>query len=50
MIEICNLRKEKPKYSYDIKVDMSSVLGNPFEMRSEKNYIEKSGIVATQQV
>lgn len=35
MIEICNLRNEKPKYSYDIKVDRSSVLGNPFVMKTE---------------
>lgn len=35
MIEICNLRKEKPTHPYDIRVDRQSVLGNPFIMRSE---------------
>lgn len=29
-IELCNLRKEKPKHPWDVKVDRSSVLGNPF--------------------
>lgn len=37
MIEICNLRKEKPKNIYDIKVDRSSILGNPFYLKSEKD-------------
>lgn len=35
MIEICNLRNEKIKYAYDVKVDRSSILGNPFYMRNE---------------
>ena len=35
MVEICNLRKQKPVEPYDIKVDRSSILGNPFVMRSE---------------
>jgi hypothetical protein len=35
MIEICNLRKQKPTQLYDIKVDRSSILGNPFPMRNE---------------
>lgn len=35
MIEICNLRKQKPKEIYDVKVDRTSVLGNPFFMKSE---------------
>ena len=35
MIEICNLRKQKPIEPYDVKVDRSSILGNPFVMRSE---------------
>lgn len=35
-IEICNLIKEKPKYAYDVVVDRSSPLGNPFYMRTEK--------------
>jgi hypothetical protein len=30
MIDICNLRHNKPKYEYDFKVDRSSILGNPF--------------------
>lgn len=34
-IEICNLRKIKPTHPYDIRVDRSSVLGNPFPMRGE---------------
>lgn len=34
-IEICNLRKQKPTEIYDVKVDRTSVLGNPFVMRSE---------------
>jgi hypothetical protein len=35
MIEICNLRKEKPKNAYDFKVDRTSILGNPFFMKDE---------------
>jgi hypothetical protein len=35
LIEICNLRKEKPTHPYDIRVDRQSVLGNPFIMRKE---------------
>ena len=35
MIEICNLRNEKPTHPYDIRVDRQSVLGNPFIMRKE---------------
>lgn len=35
MIEIKNLREEKPKEVYDIKVDRTSVLGNPFFMKDE---------------
>ena len=35
MIEICNLRKEKPSQIYDVKVDRTSVLGNPFFMKDE---------------
>ena len=35
MIEICNLRNEKIKYAYDIKVDRSSILGNKFYMHNE---------------
>jgi len=35
MIEIMNLRNTKPSQVYDVKVDRSSVLGNPFPMRAE---------------
>ena len=37
MITIHNLRNEKPIYPYDVKVDRTSVLGNPFYMKSEKD-------------
>jgi hypothetical protein len=36
MIEICNLRNEKPKNVWDVKVDRSSVLGNPYYMQFEE--------------
>ncbi len=35
MIEIKNLRKENPKYPYDVRVDRKSVLGNKFIMHKE---------------
>ena len=35
MIEICNLRNEKPSQPYDVVVDRTSVLGNPFYMKNE---------------
>ena len=35
-IEICNLRKEKPCNPWDVRVDRTSVLGNPFYMQNEK--------------
>ena len=35
MIAIKNLRDEKPRYEYDVRVDRKSVLGNPFHMYSE---------------
>ena len=35
MIQICNLRKEKTSKQYDVKCDRSSVLGNPFPMKTE---------------
>ncbi len=36
MIEICNLRNEKPKYDYDIKVCRgASILGNPYYLGCE---------------
>ena len=31
MITLCNLRKEKPKHPWDVRVDRSSILGNPFK-------------------
>ena len=34
-IEIMNLRNTKPSQPYDVKVDRSSVLGNPFPMSNE---------------
>jgi hypothetical protein len=30
MITLMNLRKEKPSQPYDVKVDRTSVLGNPY--------------------
>lgn len=36
MIELCNLRKEKPVHSWDIRVDRSTVLGNPFKNGSRE--------------
>jgi hypothetical protein len=35
MIQIKNLRSEKPQNPWDVKVDRSSVLGNPFPMKNE---------------
>ncbi len=35
MITIRNLRQSKPSNPWDVKVDRSSVLGNPFYMRHE---------------
>ncbi len=35
MIEIKNLKCEKPSHPYDVRVDRTSVLGNPFYMKSE---------------
>ena len=32
-----NLRKEKPKNPWDVKVDRCSILGNPFVMAGEKD-------------
>ena len=34
-IQILNLRQTKPENPWDIKVDRSSVLGNPFVMETE---------------
>lgn len=35
MVIIKNLRKERPVYVWQVKVDRSSVLGNPFYMPTE---------------
>lgn len=35
MIQIKNLRNEKPRFEYQVKVDRTSVLGNPFYMATE---------------
>lgn len=38
MIEICNLRFEKVKFVYDIRVDrFNKILGNKFYMQSEND-------------
>jgi hypothetical protein len=36
MITIKNLRNEKPSEEWDVKVDRSSVLGNPFSMNHDE--------------
>ena len=44
MINIKNLRKERPKTEYDIRIDRSSVLGNPFRLTKDltrKEVIQK---------
>ena len=35
MITISNLRNSKPQHPWQVRVDRSSVLGNPFPMKSE---------------
>jgi len=35
MIQIMNLRFSKPKHPWDIKVDRSTPVGNPYEMKNE---------------
>ena len=35
MIDICNLKNNKCVNVFDIKVDRSSILGNPFYMKDE---------------
>ena len=35
MITILNLRSQKPKHPWDFKVDRSSTVGNPFNMKNE---------------
>ena len=35
MIEICNLRNERMRFAYDVRVDRASVLGNPYYMQNE---------------
>ena len=37
MIQIKNLKAGKPENPWDVKVDRSSVLGNPFYMKSESH-------------
>ena len=37
MIEIFNMHIIKPSEPYDIKVDRSSPLGNPFNLKFEKD-------------
>ena len=36
MIEIINLKHEKPTHEWDIRVHRNSILGNPFKLYSEK--------------
>ena len=43
MIEIMNLKKDKPKYDYDIVIDRSSEYGNPFIMKN-KSYTERKRV------
>lgn len=63
-IEIMNLKNSKPEQPYDVKVDRSSVLGNPFGMsyrdeeftrdkvceKYEKWFNEKLNLTCDQQV
>ena len=35
MVNIINLRLQKPENPWDVRVDRSSVLGNPFKMKEE---------------
>lgn len=35
MIRIYNMRRRKPKTSFDVRVDRWSILGNPYKMRTE---------------
>ena len=35
MIKVKNLRNQKPKNPWDVRVDRQSVLGNPFVMKNE---------------
>ena len=37
MIEIMNLRNTKPTEIYDVRIDRSSVLGNPYGMHGESS-------------
>ena len=37
MIEIINLRNEKPSKDYDVKIDRASGLGNPYLMKKESH-------------
>jgi len=35
MVSILNLRRYKPQNEWDVKVDRSSVLGNPYHLKTE---------------
>lgn len=37
MIKVCNLRQAKLVEPYDVRVDRTSILGNPFKMNGECN-------------
>lgn len=37
MITIHNMRYEKPHYPFDVRVDRSSILGNPYILKYEKD-------------
>ena len=41
MIELCNLRKEKPVHPWDVRVDRSSDLGNPFKGGSREEQCDR---------
>ena len=50
MIEIMNLRTTKPSQPWDVKVDRSSVLGNPFKGDRDEvcdNYVAYFASMAT---
>ena len=38
MITVKNLRKEKPFREYQIKIDRSSIFGNPFPLKKENQF------------
>lgn len=42
MIEIVNLKSEKPIYPYDFRVDRNTVLGNPYKINgNNRSYVCK---------